>query len=184
MIRLPQTESKKNTTNKTFRLDRSKFDSLARAAKQRNVSPNEVVTELIAEDLDKEHFLSALKMLRVSSLMLKLITEAVPDEKIIEIGERLANDVLQRNLPFEVAGDLSKDSILKTMKYFAGAHSYEFSEAEHEGKKVVILAHYVGRSYSLLIATYWESLLASIGVNVSFLIDDSAVVLKFEKTPS
>src|SRR5271157_5511986 len=80
----PQTDLKKDTTNKTFRLDRSEFDILAREAKERNVSPNEIVSELIAEDLDREHYLRALKTIRVSSLMLKLITEVISDEKIIE----------------------------------------------------------------------------------------------------
>ena len=175
---------KKDTTSKTFRLDRSEFDILAREARERNVSPNEVVNELIAQDLDREHFLRPMRMIKASSLMLKLITEAVPDEKIIEIGERLADDTLQKNLPCEVVGELSQESILKTMKYFAGAHSYEYTLTEHEGKKIVILAHYVGRSYSLLCATYWKALFATIGEKVSFSIDDSAVVLKFEKPSS
>ena len=181
MSETPQSHLRKDTANKTFRLDRSEFDTLVREAKERNVSPNEIVSELIEQDLDREHYLRALKTLRVSSLMLKLITEAIPDEKIVEIAEKLASDALERNLPFEIAGDLSQESIVKTMKFFAGAHSYEYAETEHEGNKVIILAHYVGRSFSLLLGTFWTSLLSSIDKKASFSIDDSAVVMKFEK---
>ena len=142
------------------------------------------MNELIAENIDKEYLLRSMKTLRVSSLMLKLITEAVPDEKIIEIGERLANDALERNLPFEVAGDLSTRVDFEDYEVLRRRTFIQYTETEHEGKKVVILAHYVGRSYSLLIATYWKTLLASIGQVTSSSTDDGAIVMKFDKLSS
>ena len=50
-------------------------------------------------------------MVRVNSLTLKLITEALPDEKIIEIGERIANDALEKDLTFEITGEVSREAI-------------------------------------------------------------------------
>ena len=191
-LRLSEYEAKKKTrrteegknepsTSKTFRLHKSKIDILEREATERNVSPNEIVTELIGQELGKEHALRGLKTMRVSSLMLKQITEVIPEEKVIEIGQNLANDALERNLPVEITGQLSMPSVLETMKYFSGAHSYEYSETEHEGSKVIVLAHYVGKKYSVLIATFWKTLLTSIGVNITCSVDDNAVVLKFGK---
>ena len=172
--------TRKKTKNKSFRLDELESNALEQEAKDRNISASDVVSELISHELVRGRILRSRRMHQVSSLTLRLITEALPDEKIIEIAERIANDALQQDLPFEITGETSLEAIQKTMMFLAGHWSFEYNVVEHEGKKVIILAHYVSRSYSLLLGTYWKALLHSVGTDVILSVDNDAVLLRFK----
>ena len=161
-------------------MDEFALDILEQDAKGRNVSANEVINDLILHELSQGTILKSRKMVRINLLTLKLLTEALTDEKIVEIGEEMANDALQKDLPFEVAGELSLAAVQKTMRFLSGHWPFEYSEVEHEGKKVIILAHYVGRRYSLLLGTYWKARLQSVGAKVDYSFDNDAVIFRFE----
>ncbi len=141
---MSETPPRKQTRNKTFRLDELTCEILEREAIDRNVSVNEMINELILKEFSQGTIFKSRKIIRVNLLTLQLITEALPDEKIIEIGEKIASDALLKDLPLEIAGDASLKAIQKTMKFLAGHWDFEYSEVEHAGKKVIILAHYVG----------------------------------------
>ena len=177
---MSETPPRKQTRNKTFRLDELTCEILEREAIDRNVSVNEMINELILKEFGQGTIFKSRKIIRVNLLTLQLITGALPDEKIIEIGEKIASDALLKDLPLEIAGDASFEAIQKTMKFLAGHWAFEYSEVEHAGKKVIILAHYVERSYSLLLGTYWKTLLLSTGAKVDFSADNDAVLFRFE----
>ena len=177
--RLDRIATQRKTRPKSFRIDEHACTLLEQPAKDRNLNTSDVINDLLLHELGEEEILKSRKTIRVNLLTLKLITEALSEKKIIEIGEKLANDALLIGLPFEIAGETSPTSIQQTMKFLARHWSFEYSEVEHEGKKVVILAHYVGRNYSLLLGTYWKAFLSSVGTSVNLSIDNDAVLLRF-----
>jgi hypothetical protein len=160
--------------NKTFRLDIEASRLLAQEAKDRNASANAIINRLILKSLKRERALSALKTIHVPSLTMRLVTESLPDERMAEIGREMAEDVLLKDIPFEVSGCMSTQSVLDTMKLL-----YEVHESELDGRKVVFLVHYSGAKWSLLCGSFWKALFASVGTKVDFSTDDNAVVFKF-----
>jgi len=52
------------------------------------------------------------------------------------------------------------------------------SESKSNGRMVLILAHYAGPKWSLLVGTFWKTLFASVGIDVKFSFDDNAVVFE------
>ena len=104
--------------------------------------------------------MSALKVVNIPSVTLRLATEELSDEKMAEIGKKAAGDVLLRDLPLEVSGTMTTESVLETMKLL-----YEVHESEFDGKKVVFLAHYSGAKWSVFAGTFWKAIFASAGEN-------------------
>ena len=163
------------TRNKTFRLKLAASNLLDQEAGDRGLSDNVIINELILKDLRRERGLRSLKPIQADSLTIRLLAEEVSEEKIVEIGEKTANDVLLRDVPFEVTGSMSSESIVQTMKLY-----YDCSESKYSGRRILIVAHYAGSKWSLLVGTFWKTLLASVGSDVKFSIDDNAVVFEFE----
>ena len=160
--------------NKTFRLNAEASHLLEQEARDRNISVNAVVNRLILNNLKRDRALCAVKRIHVPSQSVRLVTEGLSGEKMAEIGKELANDVVLRNLPIGVAGTMSGESVLETMKLL-----YEVHESGPDGRKLVFLVHYAGSKWSLLCGSFWKALFASAGTSVEFSTDDNAVAFKF-----
>jgi len=129
--------------------------------------------------LKGERGLRTLKPILVVPFTLKLLTLDIPDEKIIEIGEKTAEDVLVRRIPDELEGETSPKTVLDMMKIYC-----DVRESVHNGKKVVILAHYAGAKGSLLIGSFYRKLFSLAGEKVEFSGDENAIIFEFLDEPS
>ena len=108
---------------------------------------------------------------------MRCLTEKLSDADMIEIGEKLGNDYLIKDISVEATGTLSVEGIIETMKVL-----YESSESDHNGIRDIIIAHYAGAKFSLLLGTMWKRIIASAGGDVKFLTDDNAVIFEFNST--
>jgi hypothetical protein len=163
------------TTNKTFRLDKSAARLLEQESKERDLSANAIVNELILKNLRREREFRSMRTFPVSVQTLRILTEELSDEKVVEIGKRLVNDELLKEFYFRIIGNMTPENILQAMK-----RNYETTEAEHGGKKVLILALYAGRKWSLLTGILWQTILASAGMEVKFSADENAVIFEYD----
>ena len=177
---LKQFASQVKSKNKTFRLDQTACTILEREAYNRNTSVNEVIRNLIVQELGQTEILKPRKMHRISTHALQLITQSVPEQRIIEIGEQLANDSLMGDLPLEIDGNLSPKAVQETMKFLCTTFSLDYSEFSSEGKKFIIISHYINRNYSLMHVAFWKTLLTKAGAAFSYSLDNDAVVFKFD----
>lgn len=160
-----------HTINRTIRLSKQAAALLEKESRDRATSENTVVNDLIMRNLRAERGTRQLKMVHLNSMVVKELLESLSDEKIIEIGKNEANDVLERNVLLEVDGIVSPKSVLDVMKLY-----HDVSESEYNGKKIVIMAHYAGKKYSLLAGTMYKTLFALAGATVEFSIDDNAII--------
>ena len=110
--------------NKTFRLNIEAYHLLEQEARDRNLSANAVINNLILNNLKRDRALCAVKRIHVPSQSIRLVTEGLSDERMSEIGRELANDMVLRDLPIGVSGTMSAESVLETMKLL-----YEFHES-------------------------------------------------------
>ena len=175
--------SRKDTLTKTFRLDKHAFDLLEQEASKNGRSTNDIINRLVLRELEGERLLRPLKLVRISSQSLKLFTQALSQEKIAEIGQDVASGVITDSLSMQSAGDgpLSYESMIKMMKLFVAARTFEMSETTHGKQKVVIMYHNINRNYSVFLASYWKVLFAKADIRTTFTMDDDAVVIKFHE---
>lgn len=173
----PTVEEFKNehTINRTIRLSRQAATLLEKESKDRATSENTVVNDLIMRNLRAERGTRQLKMVHLNSMIVRELLESLSDEKIIEIGKNEANDVLERDVLLEIDGIVSPKSVLDAMKLY-----HDVSEAEYNGKKIVIVAHYAGKKYSLLAGIMYKTLFALTGAAVEFSIDDNAIIFDLD----
>ena len=158
--------------HRTFRFEREAMEILEQESKERRQSENSIVNQLILKNLKAERIHRRLREVHLHAMTARALLEETSDEKIIEVATSDANDPVLKNIFVEVGGIFSADSILDKMKLF-----YDVSWTEHDGRKIVIVAHFGGRKYSLLIGTMFENLFKLTGKEVDLAIDENAVVL-------
>jgi hypothetical protein len=171
------------TFSRAFRLNKTALDALHQEAKKGSVTINTIVNELVMKHIMVDRILEKYHPVTITSAVLKLFTEGLSEDRIIEIAEETANDVFLKNFPAEATGDDSTAGILQTLKDFPlVGGEYEYSEDEYGGKKIVILVHDVGKNWSLFIATYWKNLLSQKGLDVKISATEKAAVLQFRQS--
>ena len=168
------------TVNRAFRLNKDAFDALHQEARKRNVTANTIVNELVMKYITVDRILKKYHPMIVSSSVLRLFSEELPQDRIIEMAEKAADDILLGDFPVEITGDDSAAGVFRALKTFSLATGeYEYSEEEYDGKRTVILVHNVGKNWSLFIATYWKNLLNRKGVEVKISTTEDAIMLQF-----
>ena len=81
---------------------------------------------------------------------MRLLTEGLsPDEKIVEIAEKVSKDALGRTVPKQLSGSISVEAVLQAVRLLN-----DCDESEHDGRKIVIISHYCGRNYSLYLGAF------------------------------
>jgi len=169
---------------RSFRIARSDFDQLQKEARARDVSVNLVVEEALRRHVQYDRVVKKFRTINLSSFNLKLLSEAISEDKIIEIAESVANQPFIRDWPFvlDAAGENSALGILNTMKMIAKYDAYDVSEIEIDSKKIVFFAHDAGRHWSLFFATLWKTMFELAGIKIKARIDDRAAIFEFEKS--
>ena len=164
--------------NRTFRLDIPAIRLLEQEAKEKGLSTNTIVNRLILRNLRRERELRTSRTFSVTAQTLRLLTEELSDEKIIEIGKKLAKDDIRQSFYKEVFGEMTPDAIIDAMK-----RNHDSSESEHGKRKILILALYAGRKWALLEGIVYQTLLASAGLETKFSVDENSVIFEYEVKP-
>ena len=160
------------------------FIKLVRDAKERDVSVNTAVNELLIDYVENYLPMTQLKPLSLPASLVKLLSEAIPEDKIDEIAKKHANDPIQRGFFIKTRGEFTPDNIIDFMQTSSKYDYHRFANPDHGSKStVIILVHNVGRNWSLYLASYWKELLRLVGLlDVRTSVDDNAAIFEFEKT--
>jgi predicted DNA-binding ribbon-helix-helix protein len=164
---------------RSFRLDKRAFEGLEHIAREKNVTVNSVVRDIVDQYVDYEYSCSKLKVIHVDATFLKFLTDIVPREKLIEFAKSYANTI-EGGLSMRESYDQTVESLINEMRIQSKYNSEKLVETTHESKRIVILVHEVGLNYSVFVANYYKALFELIGVKVDYTADENAVVLKFE----
>ena len=79
------------------------------------------------------------------------------------------------NMPSELYGGGSYESVVRTMKVL-----HDVLETESNGKRVLVMSHFAGRKYSLLVGIMYETLFARYGARVKFVTNENHVTFTIE----
>ena len=164
-----------HTENRTFRLPKEAYHLLELESRDRGISENTIVLELIMKDLRARRAHRQLKPIHFPAITVRALLENLPDDKLIEVASNAAEDVLVQNIPIEIGGDLSARSIVEMMK-----SCNDVAQTQHREKQILIISHYAGRKFSLFAGTMYKGLFSKAGANVEFTFDDAAVVFDLD----
>jgi hypothetical protein len=182
IIDKPGEDHSKETLNRAFRLNKNALDALHQEARERNMTVNTIVNEMVMKHVTVDRTIKHHHPVIIASSVFRQFSEALSEDRVIKIAEEAANDILIGDFPVEIAGDDSAAGILLALKLFSLAGEYEYSEEEFGGNKTVILIHDVDKNWSLFTATFWKTKLNHKGVEVKISTTDKAAVLQFRQS--
>jgi hypothetical protein len=172
---------KEKSLNRAFRLKESELQALQEEARQRNVNVNTIINELVAKHVHLDRLIKRSHPVTLTAFQLRLLAEAIPQDKIIELAKETADDVVlpHHHFALEVTGDRSPRGILQALKILCTyTGMYEYSEEDYDGKKTVILVHDFGKNWSLYLSTLWKILLSRAGAEMKTFVSEKAVVFE------
>ena len=171
------------TVNRAFRLDRAMLTALQEESRLRNMTVNAIINELVTRHVTVDLVIEKYHPVVIGSLILKLLCDAVPEERVVEIATESANqNILLGDFPEDISRDDSAEGILRALKTFCReTHDYEYSEEVFGGKRSIIMVHDAGKNWSLFTATYWKNTLSRKGVNAKIFTTEKAAVLQFRE---
>lgn len=75
------------TVTRSFRINESAFDAIKEEAERRNISVNTFVNQILMTYANFDRYLDTVRMMKVPTSVLRQIVEAVPEEKLVEVGK-------------------------------------------------------------------------------------------------
>jgi hypothetical protein len=152
------------TVIRSFRISEKAFQALGEGAASERVSLNTFVNQLFLNYAEFDRFVGKVHPLDLPSPLLRLILDAVPEEKIVTVGKTWGSNGINRQQVLEMTGSFTCEGVIDLMKKVAGHARFEFSDVvDRQGKRTFTMIHHLGRNYSILIATILETILYTLG---------------------
>jgi hypothetical protein len=140
------------------------YKAMEEGAAKEKVSLNTFVNQLFLNYAEFDRFVNKVHPLDLPGPLLRLILDAVPQEKIMTVAKSWASNVLSRQQVLEMTGSFSREGVIQTMKMIANHARFEYSDViDHDGKRTFTIIHHLGRNYSLFGAIFMETILDSLG---------------------
>jgi len=167
------------TVSRSFRISEKAYKALEEGAARGKVSLNTFVNQLFLDYAEFDRYASKVHPLDLPSPLLKLIHDAVPEEKIMTVAKTWANNVLTKQQVLEMSGSFSREGVIQTMKKVANHARFEYSDVvDHRGKRTFTIIHPIGRNYSLFAAIFMKTVLDPLGsAPINYQVSDESVMI-------
>jgi hypothetical protein len=174
------------TVNRSFRISEKAYKALEEGAVRDKVSLNTFVNQLFLNYAEFDRFVNKVHPLDLPGPLLRLILDAIPEEKIMTVGKSWASNVLSKQQVLEMTGSFSSEGVIQTMKMIANHARFEYSDVvDHDGRRTFTIIHRLGRNYSLLAAYFMETILGSLGSGpIKHEVSDDSVMLDLPSSQS
>jgi hypothetical protein len=153
---VPQQSSK--TTIRTFRIEKTALETIERDAKQKKVSVNTLVNQLLLAYANYDRYLEQFPMMKIVSPLFGFLLDGVSDDYAKGVARRLAQNLVQGAIVSR-RGGLNLSTLVDHMKLVSEySNIYTFKEAEPYGRRTITLYHRFGRKGSVYFREYLETL--------------------------
>ena len=183
---MPRVVTPDKTVSKSFRLSEKAYKALEEGAIKGKVSLNTFVNQLFLEYAEFDRYASKVHPLDLPGPLLRLLLDAVPEEKIMTIGKAWSSNVLFRQQVLEMTGSFSLEGVIQAMKMVASHARFEYSDiVDHNGKRTFTIIHHLGRNWSLFGAISAETILHSLGLGpTKYQVSDDSVMIELPSSQS
>ena len=120
---------------------------------------------------------------------MKLLTESIPEDRIVEIAKTYAMDPFSSSVLRQMKAELSNsdninNNVLDLMKSLCKHSNYQFNEFDEDSRRFLVIAHNGGHKWSLFLANYWSIVLENFGLENKATPNDVAVIFELIMNPS
>ncbi len=173
------------TVNRSFRISEKAYKALEEGAVRGKVSLNTFVNQLFLNYAEFDRFVDKVHPLDLPGPLLRLILDAVPEEKIMTVAKAWASNVLSKEQVLEMSGSFSREGVIQTIKKIADHARFEYSDVVDHGRRTFTIIHPLGRNYSLFAAIFMETILGRLGSGpINHEVSDESVMLDWPSSQS
>jgi hypothetical protein len=178
MASLGDQGSKKETITGHFRVRRNVYKALEEKAKERKVSMNTLVNQVLSNYTDDQVLFDEIGSVRMSKDAYRAHLSVVPDDKMADLGRILAK-TSPRGIMLQRRGVADLEAVLDFLRLQSRFGLWSLSETKRGGKSVITVIHDLGPKESALLAAYLPSLFAIAGIKGKLTVTDSTVLIEF-----
>ena len=160
---------------RSFRVDEAALDTIERDAKQKKISVNTLVNQLLLAYVDFDRYLEQFPMMKIVSPLFGFLLDGVSDDYAKGVGRRLAQNLVKSAVVSRRGGfDLSTliDHFRLVSEY---SNIYTFKEAEMHGRRSITLYHRFGRKGSVYFGEYLDALFEMLEMRPKFTTTENSV---------
>ena len=167
------------TVNRSFRISEKAYKALEEGAVKGKVSLNTFVNQLFLDYAEFDRYASKVHPLDLPGPLLRMIHDAVPEEKIMTIAKAWAGNVLTKQQVLEMTGSFSREGVIQAMKKVANHARFEYSDVvDHRGRRTFTIIHPLGRNYSLFAAIFMKTVMEPLGSGqINYEVSEDSVML-------
>lgn len=172
-------ESKK-TTIRTFRVDAAALEIIEKDAKNKKISVNTLVNQLLLAYANHDRYLEQFPMVKIPSNVLGSLFDGLSDEFAKDAGKRLAENLVRAHI-LSIQGDLNLGTFLAQFRIVSDyGKIFTLEETEVDRKRTVTLYHRFGRKGSLYLAEFLISLFGLIDMQPKITTTELSVAASIE----
>lgn len=148
-----------STVNRSIRINKECDDELKKEAKNRGISLNSLVKQIIEKYVTTYKLIETFPCLIIPHEMIKGWLDGLTEDFIIGKGTKAGSYVPKHGL-FLNKMSPNLDNILWVMEKRAGQHSnwYQFQYQKNNGQLNLLLRHNLGRKWSAYLNAYYSTL--------------------------
>lgn len=170
-----------DSSSVTFRINDKKLEALRNIADEKHISLNTLVNNILDNFVEWEYHAPRVGFVPMQKTVLKDLFDATPDETIIKIAIKAADNFRDELLMIYGKVDLeSMVSFTKNRITRSGFVLREFESSNEEGERKMVIKHDVGPKWALFSKTYIERLINNVGQPVKVETLDNTLIVEIQ----
>ena len=182
MVRSDSADGSRSSENVSFRLNKDQLYELRAEAKQKRISLNTLVSQVVDSYVNYNTHLSKASVIPLSKAMLIALVEACNEDKLKAIAEQVQKKTT-KDLSLQLRGTYDFEALLSIFDYWLTATGFRYrhdEESQNNGHKFMI-QHDMGRKYSFFTAECIKAYFEPLAIQqVEYTISDNVIVLTVE----
>ena len=152
----------KKTDNVSIRIDSDLSNKLHEKCMEQKISLNTLINHLLEKQVNWHELTAEMGWVSMFRSTFRELTDSIPKEKIEKIAETTGTSDLKNSLNY-LYGYIDLDSMLDLFKKRCLSTNVQDREMMVKGVKKIIIQHYLGKNWPLLVVGQMNSILNEIG---------------------
>jgi hypothetical protein len=173
-------DQKRKSVNRTFRVDQLALETIEKDAKDKNVSTNTLVNQLLLAYANFDRYYEQFPMVKIFSSVFRDLLDGVSEDYAKKAGKDLARNLV-RAVIVSRRGEVNLSTLLDQFRLVSNySEIFTFKESEVSGKKILTIYHRFGNKGSLYFGEYLLSLFELIDMQPRLTFTDNSIQATFQ----
>jgi hypothetical protein len=171
---------KRKSVNRTFRVDQAALQIIEEDAKEKNISTNTLVNQLLLAYSNFDRYYEQFPMIKIFSSVFRDLLEGVSEDYAKQAGKDLARNLV-RAVIVSRRGEVNLSTLLDQFRLVSNySEIFTFKESEVSGKKILTIYHRFGMKGSLYFGAYLVTLFELIDIEPRLTTTDNSIQATLE----